>query len=106
MTATADPFDSGLPIDPEYKDLELTLPQQFELTKMGRMINSCKDPEKLRELSHKLLHAWFVQKAAVDFVMKQKLIEFSPIPPTNEQQQQSRASILPAWLRSSLGLHP
>lgn len=87
MTATADPFDSGLPIDPEYKDLELSLPQQFELDKMRRMIDSCKDPEKLRELTHKLLKAWFVQKAAVDFVMKQKLIEFSPIPLINGQQQ-------------------
>lgn len=87
MTATADPFDSGLPNDSAYQDLELSLPQQFELTKMGRMIDSCKDPEKLRELTHKLLKAWFVQKAAVAFVMKQKLIEFSPIPPINEQQQ-------------------
>lgn len=77
MTATADPFDSGLPIDPEYKDLELSLPQQFELDKMRRMIDNCKDPEKLRELTHKLLRAWFVQKSAVAFVMKQKLIEFS-----------------------------
>lgn len=87
MTETANPFDSGLPIDPEYKDLELTLAQQFELDKMRRMIDSCKDPEKLRELTYKLLRAWFVQKAAVAFVMKQKLIEFSPIHQINEQQQ-------------------
>ena len=105
MTTAPEPFDSGHPIDPEYKDLELSLPQQFELDKMRRMIDSCKDPEKLRELTHKLLKAWFIQKSAVAFVMKQKLIEFSPIPPINGQQQQSRASILPAWLRSSLGFH-
>ena len=87
MTATAEPFDSGLPIEEQYKDLELNLTQQFELDKMRRMIDSCKDPDKLRKLTHQLLRAWFVQKAAVAFVMKQKMIEFSPIPPTNEQQQ-------------------
>lgn len=92
MTATQEPSDSGLPIDPEYKDLELTLAQQFELYKMRRMIDSCTDPVKLRELTHQLLRAWFVQKAAVAFVLKQKLTEFEQvvIPPTNEQQQ-SRA---------------
>lgn len=89
MTTAPDPFDSGLQIDPEYKDLELSLSQQFELNKMTRMIESCNDPSKLKELSNKLLKAWFVQKAAVAFVMKQKLMEFDHIvkPSTNEHQQ-------------------
>jgi hypothetical protein len=92
MTATANPFDSGLPIDPEYKDLELNLTQQFELDKMRRMIDSCEDKVKLKDLTHTLLRAWFVQKAAVAFVMKQKLTEFDPIIKTStNEQQQSRA---------------
>jgi hypothetical protein len=85
MTEALEPSDSGLPIDDEYKDLELTLAQQFEMNKLSRMVDSCQDPAKLRELTHKLLKAWFVQKAAVAYVMKQKLDEFSPLLPIDEE---------------------
>lgn len=75
--------DSGLPIPSDYQDLQLSLAQQFEMNRLSRVVDNCHDIEGLRKVTHQLLKAWFVQKSAVDFVMRQKLIEFSPIPPHN-----------------------
>lgn len=82
--------DSGLPIQTEYEDMKLEPHQQFEMNKLARIVDSCGDLEALRKVTHQLLKAWFVQKSAVAYVMKQKLIEFSPIPPEDVQQQLDR----------------
>lgn len=89
MTTAPEPSDFGIQLDEEYKDLDLTLTQQFELNKMSRMIESASSVSQLKDLSMKLLKAWYVQKAAVAFVMRQKLIEFesTTIQPTDDQQQ-------------------
>lgn len=83
-----EPFDSGIHLPEDYEDMHLTLDQQFELAKYTRIIDAADSKEKLRAISKQMLKAWFVQRAAVNFVLKQKLIadRLSTYPSTNEQQ--------------------
>jgi hypothetical protein len=56
--------------------MQLSLPQQFELVKFDRIIDNAASLEQLRKISKQLLKAWFVQRAAVNFALQQKLTEF------------------------------
>jgi hypothetical protein len=75
MTTLPEPSDSGIHLPEDYEDMSLTLDQQFELDKFTRVIDKADSKEKLRAISKQLLKAWFVQRAAVNFVLKQKLQE-------------------------------
>jgi hypothetical protein len=68
--------------------MHLSLDQQFELDKFSRIIDKAHTIEQLRAISKQMLKAWFVQRAAVNFVLKQKLIDLKEetYPSTNEQQ--------------------
>ena len=67
--------------------MQLSLDQQFELAKYDRIIDNA-DKEQLRAISKQMLKAWFVQRAAVRFVLKQKLSEVQQeyYPHINEHQ--------------------
>lgn len=69
-----EPSDSGIHLPEDFEDLQLSLDQQFELNKYMRIIENAR-PEQLRAISKQMLRAWFVQRAAVRFVLKQKLEE-------------------------------
>jgi hypothetical protein len=49
--------------------LALTIGQQFEVERMGRVIDATSDIEALRKLSKQLVQAWHCQKAATRWVM-------------------------------------
>jgi hypothetical protein len=53
--------------------LALTLNQQFELERMYRTIDETNDMEALRGLAKQLVQAWYGQKAATAWVMRQQL---------------------------------
>lgn len=53
--------------------MELTTAQQFEIERLGRAIDSTRDPETLRGIARQMLQLWFQQKAATAWVMKQSL---------------------------------
>lgn len=72
---TPEPSDSGIHLPEDYEDMHLTLDQQFELDKYTRIIDKADNKEQLRAISKQMLRAWFVQRAAVRFVLKQKLEE-------------------------------
>lgn len=73
MTTAPEPSDSGIQLPEEYKDMQLTLAQQFELVKFEHIIDTTPSVDQLRKVSKQLLKAWFTQRAAVNFVLKQKL---------------------------------
>jgi len=75
MTTQPDPSDSGIRLPEDYEDMHLTLDQQFELDKFTRIIDKADSKEQLRAISKQMLKAWFVQRAAVNYVLKQKLQE-------------------------------
>ena len=52
--------------------LALTLGQKFELERMIRVIDSTADLQALQGLAKQLLKAWHSQKAATEWVMRQK----------------------------------
>ena len=63
--------------------LSLSLPQQFDLERMTRVIEATDDPRTLQQLAKQLLQAWHSQKAATQWVMQQQLgagQAFSPAP--------------------------
>jgi hypothetical protein len=49
--------------------LALSIGQQFEIERMGRVIDATSDVEALRKLSKQLVQAWHCQKAATRWVM-------------------------------------
>lgn len=49
--------------------LALSIGQQFEIERMGRVIDATSDIESLRRLSKQLVQAWYCQKAATRWVM-------------------------------------
>ena len=53
--------------------MELTFTQKFEQEKYLRMIESCENIEDLRKISKMVLEAYFVQKAATEWAMRQSL---------------------------------
>lgn len=68
--------------------MQLTLAQQFELHKLNSLIDRASSKEELKKICRQLLQAWFVQRSAVNFVLKQKLTEFNKetFPELYEQQ--------------------
>jgi hypothetical protein len=63
------PTPEGLGSEP----LALTLGQQFESERMCRVIDETNDMEALRSLAKQLVQAWYGQKAATAWVMRQQL---------------------------------
>jgi hypothetical protein len=53
--------------------LEFTVSQQFEIERFNRVIESTSDVDSLRKLAKQLLQAWYIQKAATTWVMKENL---------------------------------
>lgn len=53
--------------------LALTLNQQFESERMCRVIDETNDIDALRGLAKQLVQAWYAQKAATAWVMRQQL---------------------------------
>lgn len=60
-----------LPADPE--PMALTLQQKFEIERMSRTIDEANDITELRNLCKLILNAWYSQKAATAWVMRQGL---------------------------------
>ena len=83
--------------------LALTLGQKFEQERMIRLIDSTADLPTLKGLAKQLLQAWHSQKAATQWVMRQKfsdpprvglepsslLADFDPPSPFDSGTQQS-----------------
>jgi hypothetical protein len=53
--------------------MELTVGQQFEVEKMGRVIDSTTDYRTLQALCKQLLQAWMSQKAATAWIIRENL---------------------------------
>ena len=53
--------------------MELNFTQKFEQEKYSRMIESCEDVEDLRKISKMLLEAYFAQKSATEWALRQSL---------------------------------
>jgi hypothetical protein len=53
--------------------LSLSTSQQFEIERMGRVIDETSDVAALRGLCKQLLQAWMSQKAATAWVMRENL---------------------------------
>lgn len=66
---------------PEQDVLSLSLSQSFERERFGRAIEECNDVAKLREIAGQLLDAYFTQKAATQWVMRQSLSRPATIRP-------------------------
>lgn len=60
-----------LPPDPG--PMQLTLQQRFEVERMSRTIDEATDTAELRNLCKLILRAWYDQKAATAWVMRQGL---------------------------------
>lgn len=72
MTTAPEPSDSGIQLPEAYQDLQLSLSQQFEIAKFNRIIDNAATMDQLRMISKQLLKSWFVQRTAINFVVKQK----------------------------------
>lgn len=62
--------------------LTFSISQQFEVERMGRVIDETSDAAVLQSLCKQLLEAWMTQKAATAWVMRQQL--FASQIPKNE----------------------
>ena len=54
------------------KLVNLSVPQQFDVERMNRAIESTIDPQQLQVLAKQLLQAWHSQRAATVWVMRQR----------------------------------
>ena len=74
-TSPADPDPSArFELKPAGDDaIKLSIGQQFEIERMTREIDATKSVQELQGLAKQLLHAWFSQKAATIWVMKQNM---------------------------------
>lgn len=66
---------------PEQDPLSLSLSQSFERERFGRAIEECNDVAQLRKIAGQLLDAYFTQKAATQWVMRQSLSRPATISP-------------------------
>ena len=57
------------------KGISLSITQQFELERMNRAIDATADPHQLQTIAKQLLQAWQSQRAATDWVIRQKMQE-------------------------------
>ena len=64
---------------PDPIPFELPLAHSFELEKMCRIVDSTTDANQLQQICKQVLQAWFYQKAATAWVMRQALTA----PPSN-----------------------
>ena len=65
--------------------LDLSVTQKFEIERFNRAIDNTTNVEDLRKIAKQLLQAWFVQKSATNWVMKDSLNRNLPsIPPQPE----------------------
>lgn len=55
------------------ESLSLSVGQQFEIERMSRAIDATQDIEALKRLSKQLVQAWFSQKAATLWVIRQQV---------------------------------
>lgn len=72
--------------------LELSLSQQFEITRFSRLIDETTDVTSLQKIAKELLQAWHTQKATTLWLMKENLqnppsVRFSPDEFTQNPQQ-------------------
>jgi len=56
----------------EGNSIELTTGQQFEIERFSRTIDATADLEQLRDLAKQLLKAWYSQKAATTWIIRQQ----------------------------------
>ena len=61
--------------------IELSTGQQFEIERMSRAIDATADPHELQQLAKQLLRAWQTQKAATNWMIRQKVQAGFPPPP-------------------------
>ena len=54
------------------KLVKLSVSQQFDVERMNRAIESTIDPQQLKVLAKQLLQAWYSQRAATVWVMRQR----------------------------------
>ena len=71
--------------------LELSLTQQFEITRFSRVIEETTDVPTLQKIAKELLQAWQTQRATTLWVMRENLqnppsIQFSSDELTQSQQ--------------------
>ena len=55
------------------KSITLSTIQKFEIERINRAIDSTADPEQLQTIAKQLLQAWQSQRAATEWVIRQKL---------------------------------
>lgn len=53
--------------------ISLTVGQQFEIERMGRVVDATGDIEQLRALCKQLIRAWHSQKAAARWAIEQAM---------------------------------
>lgn len=58
--------------------LELTLNQSFEKERFLRVIDEMNDVKQLREISKTLLHGWFTQRAATQWMLREAMSAQQP----------------------------
>ena len=54
------------------KSVNLSFPQQFDVERMNRVIESTIDAEQLQVLAKQLLQAWHSQRAATVWITRQR----------------------------------
>lgn len=59
--------------------LQLSTAQQFELERIGRVLDAETSPDDLRKVARLFLQAWFTQKAATAWVMRQQMSQAPPL---------------------------
>lgn len=55
--------------------IELSTEQRFHLEQVNRALDATSDPAQLRQVAKQLLQAWQTQKAATNWVIRQKSID-------------------------------
>lgn len=86
------------PLEPpeEYGDLALNLQQQFALTTLGHQVDKIGNLPDAKRIAKGFLKAWFVQKAALDFVIRQKAVELKTDVFPNSECQPTTVTDTPA----------
>lgn len=74
--------------------MELTVGQQFELERMSRTIDGTNDVATLRRLAKQLLQAWGCQRAATQWVMRQRV---GPQVAHLQMARDMAAEVVPPW---------
>lgn len=59
--------------------IELTTEQHFHLEQVNRALDTTNDPAQLRQLAKQLLHAWHSQKAATNWIIRERGLDPSEV---------------------------